>query len=78
MATAVDERGRIVIPKHVAEELGLSKGDVVVFEKIDEHFVIKKLGAPKRKLAEILSWNPKRTGKPQPVSPEEMKGIWKT
>jgi AbrB family looped-hinge helix DNA binding protein len=29
----IDERGRIVIPKHLLEELGLEKGDMIVFER---------------------------------------------
>src|SRR4030067_205516 len=34
MPTAIlDDRGRIVLPKELTEELGASPGDVVVFEK---------------------------------------------
>jgi AbrB family looped-hinge helix DNA binding protein len=74
----IDERGRIVIPKHLMEELGLGKGDMIVFERVGEHFVIRKLDAFKRRLEETMSWNPERTAEPEPVSPEEIKGIWKT
>lgn len=78
MASTVDERGRIVLPKHVAEALELSEGDMVTFEKVKDHFVITKVMEPRRRLEEIMSWNPKRTGKPEPVTPREMKEIWKT
>jgi len=78
MAVAVDERSRVVIPKPVVEELELKEGDLVVFEKVGDDFVIRKLDTPKKRLEEVMGWNPKRTGKPEPVSPKEMKGIWKS
>ena len=43
MPTAVlDERGRVVLPKDLANELGVSKGDVVVFERKGKDFVVSK------------------------------------
>ena len=77
MSSIVDEKGRIAIPKHLAEEIGLTKGDRVVFEKKKQSLIIKKGKAPEKRLDEIMSWNPKRTGKPEPVSPREMKEVWK-
>jgi len=78
LSSIVDEKGRIVIPKHLAEEIGLTKGDKVVFDKKDKQFlIIKKAKAPEKRLDEIMSWNPKRMGKPEPVSPREMKEVWK-
>lgn len=74
----MDERGRVVIPRPIAEELGLEEGDLVVFEKVEDDFVIRKLETPKKRLEEIMGWDPKRTGKPEPVSPKEMKRIWKS
>lgn len=78
MAATVDERGRIVIPKRLVEELELGKGDAVIFEKVGEHFVVKKLKAPGKRLEGVMSWDPERTAKPERVSPQEMKRIWKT
>jgi AbrB family looped-hinge helix DNA binding protein len=72
----VDDRGRIVLPKRLREELGLSNGDSIVFEKIGEYYALKKLATTKR-LEEIMSWNPQRTAEPEPISPQEMKRIWK-
>ncbi len=77
MSSIVDEKGRIVIPKHLAEELGLTKGDKISFEKKKQSLIIKKAKASEKRLDEIMSWNPKRMGKPEPVSPQEMKEIWK-
>ncbi len=67
-----------MIPKRLVEELGLSRGDAVVFDRVGEHFVVRKLKGPKKRLEEIMGWDPKRTAKPERVSPEEMKKIWKT
>jgi AbrB family looped-hinge helix DNA binding protein len=78
MSSRVDEKGRILVPKSVAEEMGLSKGDIIIFERTGDFFIIKKLEMPHERLEEAMSWNPERVEKPEPVSPAEMKGIWKT
>lgn len=77
MSSIVDEKGRIVIPKHLAEELGLTKGDKVIIEKKMQSLIIKKAKVTEKRLEKIMSWNPKRMGKPEPISPLEMKEIWK-
>jgi len=79
MPTAVlDERGRIVLPRDVAEELGVSKRDAVLFQKRGTDIVIVKAPSRKERLEEVMDWNPKRTGKIESVSPRSMKEIWKT
>jgi AbrB family looped-hinge helix DNA binding protein len=79
MPTAVlDERGRVVLPKELAEELGVSKGDTVVFERKGKNFVIGRVSSKKDRLEEVMEWNPERTAKPESVSPKSIKGIWKT
>jgi len=75
--TVLDDRGRVVLPKEVLEELGASKGDAVVFEKRGKDLVIMKASSKGGRLEEIMDWNPKRTGKMEKVSPKTMKGIWK-
>jgi len=78
MPTAIlDERGRIVLPKDVADELGLSKTDAVVFEKRGRDFVVMKALSKIDRLEEIMDWNPRRTGKMERVTPKAMKEIWK-
>jgi len=77
MSSVVDEKGRVIIPKHVAEELNLNKGDMIAFEKREHLFVVRKAGFAKRRLEEIMDWNPERTSEPEPVSAREMKEIWK-
>lgn len=74
----LDEKGRVVIPKIVVKELGLSKGDEVLFEKRGKDFVIRKKRKGKSGLKELMDWNPERRGEPVPVSPIEMKEIWET
>ena len=79
MPTAVlDERGRVVLPKALTEELNVSKGDLVIFERKGKDFVVSKASLKKDRLEEVMEWNPERTGKPENVSPKSMKGIWKT
>lgn len=78
MPTAMlDERGRIVLPKDVADELGASKGDAVVFEKRGRDFVVRKALSKADRLEEIMDWNPRRTGKIAKATPKVMKEIWK-
>ena len=79
MQTAVmDDRGRVVLPKDVAEDLGLTRGDSVVFEKRGSDYVVARAGSRRGRLEEIMDWNPARTGKPLEVTPRDMKEIWKT
>jgi len=78
LPTAVlDERGRVVLPKEFADELGVSKGDVIAFEKKGKDFVVMRGSSKKERLEEVMDWNPERTGKPEGTSPKGMKGIWK-
>jgi len=79
VSTAVlDDRGRVVLPKDVLDELGASEGDMVIFEKRGKDFTIVKKSSRGERLEEIMDWNPKRTGKIERVSPKTMKEIWKT
>jgi len=79
MPTAVlDDRGRIVLPKDIADELGVSRSDAVVFEKRGKEFVVTKALSKTDRLEEIMDWNPRRTGKVERVTPKGMKEIWKT
>jgi len=79
LKAVLDERGRIVLPREVLEELGASKGDAVTFERREKEIVITKASAVGRKkpLEELMDWNPERTGRVESVSPKAMKGIWK-
>ena len=73
----LDDRGRVVLPKQLTEELGVSKGDLVVFERKGKQFVVEKASPLKRdRLEELMDWNPERTGKPERASPKSMKQIW--
>jgi AbrB family looped-hinge helix DNA binding protein len=77
MPTAIlDERGRLVLPKELADELGVSKGDAVVFERKGKDFVVMRASSNRERLGEVMDWDPERTGKPERPSPREMKGIW--
>jgi len=79
MPTAIlDERGRVVLPKELADDLGVSKGDMVVFERRGKEFVVTRATPRGDRLEKVMDWNPERTGKPENATPRDMKGIWKT
>jgi len=80
MGSVVDEKRRVTIPKHLAEELGLRKGSVVVFSKgkdDDNVLMVKKSRRKMDALEEVMSWDSKRTGKPKRVIEREVKEIWR-
>jgi AbrB family looped-hinge helix DNA binding protein len=73
----LDEKRRVVLPKEMAEELGLVEGSSVSFKKERDTVVLRKIAdANDDPLREIMSWNPKRRGKPQAVKEREIKEIW--
>ena len=79
MPTAVlDERGRVVLPREIVDELGVGRGDMVVFERSDGNYVVKGTSRGDRRLEEVMDWNPPRDGKPENVTPREMKEVWKS
>ncbi len=73
----VDERGRVLIPEDIRESAGLLGGTVVAIEKEKDRVVIKPLGKAKRKWRQLCGLVPKRTGKPEWPTPEEIKSIWR-
>ncbi len=73
----MDERGRVLIPQELREEMGLDEGTVVTLQRGKGKMITI---APARKGR--LSWKdlkdvkPHRTAKPEWPSPEEIKSIW--
>lgn len=62
----------------VRQKLGLKPGDAVLLEETSEGFLIKpgeKLD-PQSRFRKMLDEPPRRRGRPENPSPEEMKGIW--
>ncbi|HZW57392.1 MAG TPA: AbrB/MazE/SpoVT family DNA-binding domain-containing protein [Nitrososphaerales archaeon] len=76
MTSVLDQKRRVVLPSDVIEELGLSEGSEVLFEKRKGVVVMKKAGKKEDRLLKAMSWNPKRRGKPSPVKEKEIKEIW--
>jgi len=78
LETVVDERGRVLIPQELREETGLEEGTVVKVEKGKG----KTIQIAPLKRGTRLTWKdldgikPRRTGKPEWPTPEEIKGIW--
>ena len=75
-SSILDEKRRIVLPKDIAEELGLTEGTTVAFERKKRVVIMKKVPKKKDALREMMLWNPTRTRKPQPVRESEVKEIW--
>lgn len=76
MSSVIDEKRRVTLPKSLTEEFGLSKGMAVVFRKGKDAILMKKADESKDSLEETMSWNPKRTSRPERIGEREMKGIW--
>ncbi len=78
MTSVLDEKRRIVLPKDLAEELGLVEGSRVSFTRDKGGVVVRKVEGTGDSLREMMSWDPKRTSKPKPVREGEVKEVWKT
>ena len=76
MTSVLDEKRRVVLPKELVDELGLAEGAAVAFERKGDVVIVKKIGDIEDPLRGVMSWNPKRTKKPQPVREREIKEIW--
>ena len=74
----VDSKGRVSLPREMHEIVG----DVVEIKPVGKQSIlIERARNPKRRkevasLAKLLDKEPRRTGKPQNPSPDEMKSIW--
>lgn len=71
--------GQITLPKEVREELGLTKDDYVIIEKIGDTYLIRKFQAEKRLLA-LIREKVKKTGvtrqRLQEIVEEESEAAW--
>lgn len=79
----VDSKGRITLPRQVQEMLG----EVVEMKNVGKEKVLLSKakrtqvesisrGRRTESLAKLLDKEPRRTGKPENPSPDEMKSIW--
>ena len=69
----VDSKGRILLPREIRDELG----DIVVLEKTDEGFILKRgeLIDFLKEFKRIITSEPPRTGRPENWPPSKMKRI---
>jgi AbrB family looped-hinge helix DNA binding protein len=72
----VDSKGRICIPAEIREQIGSE----AVLKKTPEGYLIipGKSTDFLEEFRKVITSEPRRTGKPKLVSPEEMKSIWRT
>ncbi len=77
MESVVDERGRVLIPLELRQQLGLDEGVIVRLERKGvENIVIARAGQGRRPWRKLSGLKPTRTAKPEWPTPEEIKGIW--
>jgi len=77
MTSILDDKRRVVLPKDIADELGLVEGSTVAFKKEKGFVTVKKAKNAEDSLRETMSWDPKRTKKPQAVKEDEIKEVWR-
>ena len=75
-SSVLDEKRRVVLPKDMAEKLGLAEGTSLTFESKKDAIIMRKEMKKKDALREMMSWNPTRTKRPQRVAESEVKEIW--
>jgi len=66
METTIDRFGRVVIPKHVREGLGLEAGEALVIEERSEGILLRPVreGAPLKQKGRVLVFAGQATGEP--------------
>jgi AbrB family looped-hinge helix DNA binding protein len=77
MTSVLDDKRRVVLPKEIADELGLVEGSTVTFKTEKGVVTVKKAKEAEDSLRETMSWDPKRTRMPRPVKEDEIKEIWR-
>lgn len=75
--TVVDQRGRVLTPEDVRESTGLDQGTVVRVERQEEGIVIRPIRRIRRTWKQLCGLTPKRTGRPEWPTAEEIKSIWR-
>ena len=76
METVIDARGRVLIPQQLREDLGLDEGVVVELQREKGTIVITPAKRGRLSWKELNGIKPKRTGKAEWPTPEEIKSIW--
>jgi len=75
----VSDRYRVTIPEPIRKELGLKVGDELLLERVGEGTyrfrVVEKSAQYHERLLQLLKAPPRRTGKPEEISPREMKRL---
>ena len=69
--STIEERGRVLIPKEIREELNLRAGQAVIIEKKEGCIVIKPAVDEKRIFSELRG-----CVKKSKINPRDIKNIW--
>ena len=77
LETIVDERGRVLIPQGLREDVGLDEGTVVTITKEGKRGLLLEPSRKRRRTWKDLNgMNPTRSGEPEWPTPKEIKSIW--
>jgi bifunctional DNA-binding transcriptional regulator/antitoxin component of YhaV-PrlF toxin-antitoxin module len=68
----VDSEGRINLPAELREELG----NIVTLKRTSKGYLIISNKKFLEEFNKVITTPPRRTGKPELISPEKMKAIW--
>ncbi|ODS37338.1 hypothetical protein BEH94_07120 [Candidatus Altiarchaeales archaeon WOR_SM1_SCG] len=79
METKIDTKGRVVIPQPIRKKLGIGKETPLLIEERNCEVLLKPMKKKRKKKKEIKDFfglTVKRTGKPEWITPKEIKSIW--
>jgi AbrB family looped-hinge helix DNA binding protein len=77
LASVLDEKRRVVLPKDLADEMGLAPGSPVSFKKGKGVVIIQKAKGGDDQLKAAMEWNPVRKKTPAKVTEKEVKEVWR-
>ena len=76
METTIDASGRVLIPQQLRDDLGLAEGVLVSLRKKKGTIVLTPAKKTRPSWKDLNGLTPKRTGKPEWPTADEIKSIW--
>ena len=78
METKIDTKGRVMIPQPIRKRLGIGKETPLLIEERNYEVLLKPMKKKKEKkrgIKDFFGLKVKRTGKPEWITPKEIKSI---
>jgi AbrB family looped-hinge helix DNA binding protein len=76
METTIDAKGRVVIPSLIRKRLGIEEETPLLIEERKHGVLLKPILKKKKRIEDFFGLKVKRTGKPEWITPKEIKSIW--